>query len=57
MTRLGAAKRIWAEPKLVVHGNIEHITQENKNFGSSDGWMFTPNPGVVPAVPIGPLGS
>jgi hypothetical protein len=53
MNRLEATKRIWAEPKLVVHGDIQHITQENKNYGSSDGLMFTPDPGVIAPVPIG----
>jgi hypothetical protein len=40
-------KRTWEEPRLVVHGNIEHITQvQDKRFGPSDGLVL---------VSIGPI--
>jgi hypothetical protein len=38
------AKKVWAEPKLVVHGDIEHITrQQDKTYGPSDGMLLIPN--------------
>jgi hypothetical protein len=37
MNRSDAAKKLWAEPKLIVHGSVEHITQQVKTFGPTDG--------------------
>jgi hypothetical protein len=35
------AKKVWEEPKLVVHGDVERITQDqNKVLGTSDGFLF-----------------
>jgi hypothetical protein len=34
-------KKAWQEPKLVVHGDVGRITQEqDKKFGASDGFTF-----------------
>jgi hypothetical protein len=44
MDRLNTAKKAWMEPKLVVHGNVEHITQQLKDFGSEDGFTFSGEP-------------
>jgi hypothetical protein len=34
-------KRTWEEPRLVVHGDIEHITQvQDKRAGSGDGLVL-----------------
>jgi hypothetical protein len=38
MDHLDGTKKPWAEPKLVVHGDIEHITHvQNKGPGAGDG--------------------
>jgi hypothetical protein len=35
------AKRIWAEPVLIVFGTVDQITLgRNKNFGSGDAFTF-----------------
>jgi hypothetical protein len=45
MDCLNTAKKAWMEPKLIVHGNVEHITQQQlKDFGSSDGFTFLGQP-------------
>jgi hypothetical protein len=31
-----ATKKPWAEPKLILHGDVEHITQD-KSLGLGDG--------------------
>jgi hypothetical protein len=36
-------KKVWEEPKLFVHGNVEQITQardDHKGLGTSDGLLF-----------------
>jgi hypothetical protein len=40
MDRFDAAKKAWEEPKLVVHGDVERITQTDKDWGSTDGFTF-----------------
>jgi len=37
MDRLEMQKKVWEEPKLVVHGDVERITQIDKTWGESDG--------------------
>lgn len=38
-------KKIWEEPKLVVHGDVERITQvQDKKYGESDGFTFMGSP-------------
>jgi hypothetical protein len=37
-------KKVWEEPKLFVHGDVEEITQamyKHKGFGTSDGLLFS----------------
>lgn len=34
------SKKQWSAPNLTVHGVVEAITQQNKDFGSSDGFTF-----------------
>jgi hypothetical protein len=33
-------KKVWEEPKLVVHGDVEKITQTDKTWGYTDGFTF-----------------
>jgi hypothetical protein len=34
-------KKVWEEPRLVVHGDVEKITQTtDKAWGYSDGFTF-----------------
>ena len=41
MDRLETPKKAWEEPKLVVHGDVERITQQqDKEYGASDGFTF-----------------
>jgi hypothetical protein len=36
-----AAKRIWAEPVLIVFGTVDQMTSgRNKNLGSGDAFTF-----------------
>jgi hypothetical protein len=36
-----AQKREYTTPKLTVHGTLEEVTkQQNKTWGSSDGFLF-----------------
>jgi hypothetical protein len=45
MERPDTSKKMWAEPRLIVHGNIEHITQQTKkDFGPNDGFTFEGQP-------------
>jgi hypothetical protein len=45
MDRDVVAKKTWEEPKLIVHGNVEQITQGgNKDFGSGDAFTFQNQP-------------
>ena len=37
-------KKVWEEPKLFVHGDVEEITQamyKQKGLGASDGLLFS----------------
>jgi hypothetical protein len=37
-------KKVWQEPKLIVHGDVAQITQQqDKKYGSSDGFTFMGN--------------
>jgi hypothetical protein len=40
MERLETQKKVWEEPQLVVHGDVERITQEEKVYGTSDGFTW-----------------
>jgi hypothetical protein len=42
MNRPDVVKKLWAEPKLIVHGTVEHITQGGtKTLGPTDGnWLM-----------------
>jgi hypothetical protein len=41
MEPLNVVKKAWTEPRLVVHGDVTQITQQqNKGYGESDGFMF-----------------
>jgi hypothetical protein len=45
MDRLDTTKKVWVEPKLVVHGNVEKITMappphSDKQYSSCDGLMM-----------------
>jgi hypothetical protein len=34
-------KKVYVTPELIVHGTVEEITaDQNKGFGSSDGFLF-----------------
>jgi hypothetical protein len=34
-------KRVYVAPQLAVHGTVEEITaQQNKTYGTSDGFLF-----------------
>ena len=44
MDRLSEQKKMWTEPKLVVYGDVERITQDqDKVYGVSDGFTFMGN--------------
>lgn len=43
-------KQIWVKPVLTVHGNMEQITGQVKQFGASDGYTYN-------GVNIGDIGS
>jgi hypothetical protein len=45
MDRLNTTKKVWVEPKLVVHGDVEKITNA-KSPGAFDGIGLLP-PGQV----------
>jgi hypothetical protein len=40
MDRSEMTKKVWEEPKLVVHGDVERITQQDKEWGASDGFTL-----------------
>jgi hypothetical protein len=54
-TTLPQVKKAWHMPVLIVHGNVQDITQQtSKWFGSSDGVVLDPDHGgPIPGVPIG----
>jgi hypothetical protein len=35
-----SVKKMWVIPKLVVHGDVDIITQQNKEFGPTDGFTL-----------------
>jgi hypothetical protein len=40
-----AEKKVYITPQLIVHGTVAEITaQQNKGFGSSDGFLFLGQP-------------
>jgi hypothetical protein len=39
-------KKVWEEPKVVVHGDVERITQ-NKTFGAGDGFLLDQDGNVI----------
>lgn len=47
-------KRAYVAPVCVEKGDIASLTQVIKTIGSMDGVFFTPDPGTVAPVPIGP---
>jgi hypothetical protein len=36
-------KKQWAQPQLTVLGNVESLTLKNKQYGTSDGFLFQGN--------------
>jgi hypothetical protein len=41
MEKVSTQKRQYTTPMLTVHGTLEEVTkQQNKGFGSSDGYLF-----------------
>jgi hypothetical protein len=45
MDRVEANKKAWEEPKLIVHGDVEKLTQQcDKRFNGSDGFTFMGQP-------------
>jgi hypothetical protein len=39
------AKKAYTQPQLIVHGTVAEITaQQNKGYGSSDGFLFLGQP-------------
>jgi hypothetical protein len=38
-------KKAWQEPKLIVHGDVVQITQQqDKKYGAGDGFTFMGSP-------------
>ena len=39
-------KKAWSTPQVVVHGDVETLTQVTKRFGANDGTTITGIPGI-----------
>jgi len=39
-------KRLYTTPRVTVHGSLEEITKQNKDFGGQDGITFQQQPVV-----------
>jgi hypothetical protein len=45
MDRVDTPKKVWEEPKLIVHGDVEKLTQNcDKRLNGSDGFTFMGQP-------------
>jgi hypothetical protein len=45
MDRQDIVKKMWTEPRLIVHGDVERLTQQVfKQFGPTDGFSFQGSP-------------